>query len=182
MGEGSLRPADPWPQLFPDLTKTQALAMLDEINHRAVVLVVPDREIDVVAIAIELDDHLIAAVPHHRGTTPALALVEGIALLAAYWRRSMLRLKSSSSRSRVTPFPPPGPPSRFHDNRGRPVKEERPLLEPTGLPQDLPGYSVDQPTPSMARPKPEAIQRPNLGKPNTSYSGKQSIPTDLDGR
>src|ERR1019366_3996549 len=79
-GQGSGRPADPWPQLFPDLAQAQALAMLHENNDRAVIPVVPDRKINVVAVAIELYDHLVPAVPHHSGAAPALALVEGIAL------------------------------------------------------------------------------------------------------
>src|ERR1022692_3537747 len=79
-GQGSGRPADPWPQLFPDLAQAQALAMLYEINDRAVIPVVPDRKINVVAVAIELDAPLVPADPHHSGTAPALALVEGIAL------------------------------------------------------------------------------------------------------
>src|ERR1035438_9351825 len=79
-GQGSGSPADPWPQLLADLAQAQALALLHEIDDRAVIPVVPDREIDVVAVTIEFDNHLVTAVPHDRGPAPAFALVEGIAL------------------------------------------------------------------------------------------------------
>src|ERR1017187_9468861 len=80
-GQGSGSPADPWPQLLADLAQAQALALLHEIDDRAVIPVVPDREIYVVAVAIELDDHLVPAVPHHSGPAPALALVERVTLI-----------------------------------------------------------------------------------------------------
>src|ERR1035437_45812 len=79
-GQGSGSPADPWPQLLADLAQAQARALLHESEDRAVIPVVPDREIDVVAVTIELDNHLVAAVPHDSGPAPAFALVEGIAL------------------------------------------------------------------------------------------------------
>src|ERR1019366_3270095 len=131
-GQGSGSPADPWPQLFPDLAQAQALAVLHKINDRAVIPVIPDRKINVVAVAIELDNHLVATVPHHSRAAPAFALVEGVAL----FNRALTQvdfcfeiLQLAIPRHDAFSLP-----SRFYDNRERPVKEERPLL---GLPPIL---------------------------------------------
>ena len=55
------------------------LASLHEIDHRAVVVVIPQREENVMAIAIALDDDLVGGTPQHRASPPTLAPIDLIA-------------------------------------------------------------------------------------------------------
>jgi hypothetical protein len=73
--------ADPRQQFLAECTKAQPKPMLHEIDDGTVIGVVPNREVDIVAIRIALDDHLIAVlVPYVRRPTPALLAVEDVAL------------------------------------------------------------------------------------------------------
>src|SRR5262249_19337038 len=72
-------PADPRPQHLTHRPEIQILAPLEEIDYRAVVVVIPQREEDIMAIAIALNDDLGGATPQHRASPPALAAVDLIA-------------------------------------------------------------------------------------------------------
>src|SRR5947209_7328755 len=73
------RPAEPLAQFLARLAEAQSLAVMDEINDRAVIRIVAHREVNVMAVSIALDDDLVAAPAHDRGAAPALALIELIA-------------------------------------------------------------------------------------------------------
>jgi len=76
---GACRPADPWPENLTHSPQTQMLASLHEIDHRTVVVVIPQREENVMTIAIALDDDLVGGTPQHRAPPPTLAPVDLIA-------------------------------------------------------------------------------------------------------
>ena len=73
------RPADPWPKNLTHSPQTQMLASLHEIDHGAVVVFIPQREENVMTIAIALHDDLIGGIPQHRAPSPTLAPVDLIA-------------------------------------------------------------------------------------------------------
>lgn len=55
------RLTDPWPQLFPYRAEAQALPVLDPIDDRAVIAIIPHREVHIAAVIVALDDNLVVS-------------------------------------------------------------------------------------------------------------------------
>src|ERR1035438_8440128 len=70
---------NPWAEDLAHRAEGQILAPLQKIDEGAVVAVISDREENIMAIAVALDDDLVGAAPQHRASPPALAPVHPIA-------------------------------------------------------------------------------------------------------
>src|SRR6266853_4096583 len=71
--------ADPGPEGLAHGPQTQFLAALQEIDNRAIVPIIPHREVNIMVVAIALDHDLVSAPSHHRAPAPTIAPIHLIA-------------------------------------------------------------------------------------------------------
>src|SRR5450432_1957644 len=71
--------ADPWPEGLAHCAEAHFLAAVQEINDRAIVPILPHREVNIMLLAVALDHNLVSTESHHRAPAQAIALVDLIA-------------------------------------------------------------------------------------------------------